>query len=107
VRNKIRQGWKQQVRHQRIGQLVGDEAPGANIIYPDFEMRSDLERIRTMIVEMNLSNGERAVADVYLDHFPDRPDFQSLRNAMPSRSEKGVRNAEARFMCKLQQGLGA
>jgi len=107
VRNKIRQDWRREQRHRRVGQLLAEEFEGSNIIYPEFERRSDLERIRTMIVEMKLSAGERAVADVYLDHFPDRPDFQSLREAMPSRSEKGVRNAEARFMCKLQEGLGA
>jgi hypothetical protein len=105
VRNKIHQGWKREMRQQRVGQALGEESPEANIIYPDFELRSDLERIRTMIVELKLSAGERAVADVYLDHFPERPDFQSLREAMPSRSEKGVRNAEARFMSKLQAGL--
>ena len=43
----------------------------------------------------------------YLAHFPERPDFQTLRQAMPSRSEKGVRNAEARFMSKLQEQLRA
>jgi hypothetical protein len=107
VRNKIRQGWRCQARHQRVGKMLGEESPDANIIYPDFELRSDLERIHTMIVEMKLSAGERAVADVYLEHFPDRPDFATIREAMPSRSEKGVRNAEARFMSKLQEGLGA
>ena len=107
VRNKIHQGWRRQIRQQRAGQRLGDESPDANIIYPDFELRSDLDRIRTMIVEMKLSAGERAVADVYLAHFPDRPDFQTICEAIPSRSEKGVRNAEARFMSKLQQGLEA
>lgn len=106
VRNKIRQGWRRQARHERLGRMIGHESPDANIIYPDFELRSDLQRIRTMIREMKLSGGERAVADVYLDHFPDRPDFQTLRQAIPARSEKGVRNAEARFMSKLQLGLG-
>ena len=107
VRNKIHQGWKRQIRHQKVGQELGEATPQANIIYPDFELRSDLERIRTMIASMKLSAGEREVADVYLEHFPDRPDFQTLRAAMPARSEKGVRNAEARFMSKLQEGLGA
>ncbi|MFT4551050.1 MAG: hypothetical protein ACI8XO_000400 [Verrucomicrobiales bacterium] len=107
VRNKIHQGWKRQIRHQRVGKELSEEAPEANIIYPQFELRSDLERIRKMIVEMKLSAGERAVADIYLQHFPDRPDFQSLCEALPARSEKGVRNAEARFMSKLQEGLGA
>jgi len=107
VRNKIHQVWRQQIRRDRISAMLVNESPEANIIYPDFEMRSDLERIRTMILEMKLSSGEREIADVYLAHFPDRPEFQALQQAMPSRSEKGVRNAEARFMSKLQEGLGA
>jgi len=106
VRNKIHQGWRRQVRQQKVGQRLAAQSPEANIIYPEFERRSDLERIRTMIVEMKLSLGERAVADVYLEHFPDRPDFQTLCEAIPSSTEKGVRNAEARFMSKLQAGLG-
>jgi hypothetical protein len=106
VRNKIRQGWRQQVRQSLISQKLGEELPDANIIYPDFEKRSDLDHIRRVIEEMKLSGGERAVADVYIDHFPDRPEFQALCQAMPSRSEKGVRNAEARFISKLQDGFG-
>jgi hypothetical protein len=60
-----------------------------------------------MITDLHLSSGERTVADVYLENFPDRPDFQMLREALPDRSEKGVRNAEARFMSKLKEGLGS
>jgi hypothetical protein len=107
VRNKIRQGWRQRMRHEKFAQMLTDESPDANIIYPDFENRSDLERIRSMITDLHLSSGERTVADVYLENFPDRPDFQMLREALPDRSEKGVRNAEARFMSKLKEGLGS
>ena len=106
VRNKIRQGWRKAIKQKEIGRAVGEESPEANIIYPDFERRDDLERIRTLIGGMKLSKGERAVADVYLKQFPERPEFGALCDAMPERSEKGVRNAEARFMTKLQKGLG-
>jgi hypothetical protein len=106
VRNKIRQGWRRQIKQRDIGRALGDEQPELNIIYPEFEQRSDLEHIRTLIAEMKLSPGERAVADIYLQSFPDRPEFGTLCDALPSRSQKGVRNAEARFMTKLQEGLG-
>lgn len=106
VRNKIHQGWRRAARNQEISRALGEESGEHNIIYPNFERRSDLEHIRSLIVELKLSPGERAVADVYLENFPERPEFGSLREALPARSEKGVRNAEARFITKLQEGLG-
>ena len=107
VRNKIYQGWRRRMRNEKFEQMLAEESPDANIIYPDFENRSDLERIRMMIANLNLSSGERSIAEVYLKDFPDRPDFQTLCEALPDRSGKGVRNAEARFMSKLKEGLGS
>jgi hypothetical protein len=107
VRNKIRQGWRRANRQVEVGKAVAEEQPEANIIYPDFERRDDLERIRATITSLSLSSGERAVAEVYLEEFPERPRFEALCRALPERSEKGVRNAEARFMSKLKAGLGS
>lgn len=106
VRNKIRQGWRRASRQAEVGRSVAAEHPETNIIYPDFERRDDLERIRSTIAELSLSTGERAVAEAYLAEFPERPSFDTLCEALPERTQKGVRNAEARFVSKLKEGLG-
>ncbi len=103
LRNKIHQSWRGVARQRAVASALAEAGGEANILYPDFERRGDLEQLREAIAALRLGGAEKAVAEVYLAQFPDRPDFPSLCAAQPGRSEKGVRNAEARFVAKLQK----
>ncbi|MEM7385084.1 MAG: hypothetical protein AAF514_09080 [Verrucomicrobiota bacterium] len=104
VRNQLRSRMRKSYQEKRFADEVATASPD-NIVYPKFEQRSRLAEVRERILSLKLGKAENEIARLYLERFPDRPEFSELCSAHPDRSEKAERRSEERFIEKLRAAL--